>query len=337
MAPISDVRDISRIAYGFMASKALFAALNIDLFGRLADGPRALDELSAATGVTANRLRTLLEALSGLGLVVPEGGRYANAPASQRYLVREAPAYFGDYYRFQIERIIYPALEHLDAGLRGDRDNLAHASFEQMLSDEADAEAFSRAQHAGSLGPAMMLEKSLDLSGCRALLDVAGGSGAFSIILCRRYEGLSATIIDFPTVIESARRYVAAAGLEARIALVAGNALEIEWPADRDVVLMSYLLSAVAEDDIPRLLDRAWEALKPGGRLIVHDFMLDDDRAGPDLAALWFLQYLAFSPDGVSFSPANLTAPLAERGFTAIEQRELIHDITKVVLCRKPE
>ena len=100
---------------------------------------------------------------------------------------------------------------------------------------------------------------------------------------------------------------------------------------------MSFLFSAVGEDALSVLLEKAYGALPAGGTLIVHDFMLDDDRAGPDLAALWFLQYLAFSPDGVSFSPATLTAPLAERGFTAIEQRELIHDITKVVLCRKPE
>jgi 2-hydroxy-4-(methylsulfanyl)butanoate S-methyltransferase len=80
-APAVRRTDISTIAYGFMASQALFAALEIDLFSRLEDGPRRTDELAAATGVAPNRLQTLLHALAGLGLLVAEERGYANAPA----------------------------------------------------------------------------------------------------------------------------------------------------------------------------------------------------------------------------------------------------------------
>ncbi len=71
-AAVTRRRDLSDIAYGFMASKALFAALELDLFTHLADGPRTPAELSAATGVDPNRLQTLLHALAGLGLVVAD-------------------------------------------------------------------------------------------------------------------------------------------------------------------------------------------------------------------------------------------------------------------------
>ncbi|HUF93973.1 MAG TPA: methyltransferase dimerization domain-containing protein, partial [Candidatus Limnocylindria bacterium] len=111
---MSDVREISHIAYGFMGSKALFSALHLDLFGRLAGDTKSFESLVEATGVAPNRLRTLLVALTSVGLVVRDGDGYRNAPASERYLVRGAPAYFGDYYRFQIDRQIYPALLHLD-------------------------------------------------------------------------------------------------------------------------------------------------------------------------------------------------------------------------------
>ena len=115
------------------------------------------------------------------------------------------------------------------------------------MSDPAEAEAFSRAQHAGSLGPALVLDKKIDLSGRRSLLDVAGGSGAFSIALGRRYPELHATILDFPNVVEVANRFIAEAGLEDRIATVGGDAIQSEWPPAQDVILMSYLLSAVGE------------------------------------------------------------------------------------------
>src|SRR5262245_58092339 len=100
-APLTDVREISRIAYGFMASKALFAALNADLFGHLADGPKRLEALADATGIAAKRLLALLTACVSLGLLEKTDEGYGNAPASAAYLVRDSPAYFGDYYRFQ--------------------------------------------------------------------------------------------------------------------------------------------------------------------------------------------------------------------------------------------
>lgn len=85
MEPLTDVRDISRIAYGFMASKALFAALNLDLFSRLVE-PRTLDALARESGIAVHRLKTLLATLTSLGLVVRDDAGFHNSPASRRYL-----------------------------------------------------------------------------------------------------------------------------------------------------------------------------------------------------------------------------------------------------------
>jgi hypothetical protein len=248
MEPLTDVREISRIAYGFIASKALFAALNLDVFGVLSrDGKTCADTASAA-GIAESRMATLLAALINAGLVQQDGETFKNAPASERYLARGARAYFGDYYRFQIDRQMYTALTHLEPVLRGDAgEGLDFQAKSDSMSDPAEAEAFSRAQHAGSLGPAPVLDKKIDLSGRRSLLDVAGGSGAFSIALCRRYPELHATILDLPNVVEVANRFIAEAELEDRIATVGGNAIQSEWPPAQDVILMSYLLSAVGE------------------------------------------------------------------------------------------
>jgi 2-hydroxy-4-(methylsulfanyl)butanoate S-methyltransferase len=333
--PLTDVRDISRIAYGFMASKALFAALNLDLFSMLTE-PRTLDDLVTESGLAAHRLKTLLATLTSLGLIVRDGAGFYNSPASGRYLARSGRAYFGDYYRLQIDRQIYPSLEHLDAGLAGDAGSLTFGSDAELMRDPDEAEAFSLAQHAGSLGPALEFARTVDLSGSRTLLDVAGGSGAFSIALCHRYPELAATIIDFPNVIEVARRYVAEAGLSGRIALMGGDALDIEWPASKDIVLLSYLLSAVRERDIPTLIEHSFNALRPGGRLIIHDFMLDDDEQGPALAAQWFLTNLAYQPDAASFSAKTLVDLSVRRGFVNASAQVLIPQITKAVICERP-
>jgi len=325
--------DISSIAYGFMASQALFTALEIGLFSHLAAGPRTVDELTGVSGVAPNRLRTLLHALVGLGLIVADGRGYANAPACDRYLVRGAAGDFGEYFRLQIAQQIYPALRHLAAGMLGT--GSAFDTFSDLLSRPYEARIFTSAQHAGSLTAARALADRVPVGDAGTLLDVGGGSGAFAIALCARNPKLRATVLDFPAVIDVAREYRDAAGLTRRMTLLGGDALHTPWPPDQDVVLMSYLLSAIGDGEIDVALDKAYACLRPGGLLVVHDFMLDDDEAGPALAALWFLQYIAYRADGVSFSGPSLATRLVDAGFAASEGDELIPEITKVILARK--
>jgi len=266
-----------------------------------------------------------------LGLLVKRDAAYANAPASQTYLVRTAPSYFGDYYRFQIDRQIYPAFARLGEALRGER-----AEFYRLMDDPDEAWSFSRGQHAGSLGPAAVLARALDFGGRRRLLDVAGGSGAFSITLCARYPDLRATIIDFPGVRTAAETFTRDAGLADRIAFVPGNALTTRWPDRQDVVLLSYLLSAVSVDDIEPLLARAREALAPGGMLVLHDFMVEDEGAGPPTAALWLVNALLIDPDVARLSPRLLETRARAQGFEDIRHVEVIPGITRALTAVRP-
>lgn len=334
---VTERRQLAGIAYGFMASKALFAALELDLFTLVADGPASPAELAAKTGVAENRMRTLLHALAALGLLVPTAAGYVDAPAAQRWLVRGAPGGVGEYYRLQVGRQIYPALTHLDAGLAGTGG--AFATLAGLLSSPEEARTFTDAQHAGSLGAARVLAGRLDadLAGATRLLDVGGGSGAFSIAFVERKPGLRATVLDLPEVVDVARTHRDAAGLADHIDLLAADAVRDPWPPDQDVVLLSYLLSAVADAEIDVVLGRALDCLRPGGLLVVHDFMLDDEEAappGPLPAALWFLQYVAYHPDTVSFSAAGLAARLRAHGFAPTPPEVLIPDITTVLRAR---
>ncbi len=183
MEAITDVRDISRIAYGFKAAKALFVAIQLDIFGRLSGAPKTLERLCEETGIAGNRLHTFLTALVSLGLLSKEGDDYANAPACDNYLVPGKPAYFGDYFRNQTDRQIFPAYCELESVIRGQTIRAAFGAYETLMNDANQAREFSRGQHMGSLGPANLLAKKEDLASRRGLLDVGGGSGAFTITL----------------------------------------------------------------------------------------------------------------------------------------------------------
>jgi hypothetical protein len=329
--PLRSVREISGLAYGFMASKVLFTALDLDVFTRLARGPRRLDDLAAEMRLAPGRLEIFLGACVTLGLLERPDGAYANAPASQAYLVRTAPSYFGDYYRYQIDRQIYPAFARLREALRGER-----ADFYRLMEDPDEAQSFSRGQHAGSLGPAAVLAKAVDLAGRRRLLDVGGGSGAFSITLCQRHPALRATIIDLPGVRATAETYTREAGVGDRVAFVPGNALGTPWPGEQDVVLLSYLLSAVSGRDIDPLLARAHAALVPGGMLVLHDFMVEDDGAGPPTAALWLVNALLIDPDVARLSPGFLADRARAQGFEDARDVEIIPGITRALIAVRP-
>ncbi len=338
MQPLESVRDISRIAYGFMSSQALFAALEIGVFTALQGEPSDVETLAARLDVRVEGLSTLMAVLRIEGLVsLVDDERFANSPAAERYLVRGAREDYSEYLRLQVGRQFYAMLPQAVAGLRGDKGAMAAEGQQGWLAEPGEAELFSRSQHAGSLGPAWQLAKRIDLEGRRSLLDVAGGSGAFSITLCAQNPDLRATILDFPTVVQIGRQFVDEAGMSDRIGFISGNALEVEWPHGQDLVLMSYLLGAVPGAHHEDLCARAWNATGPGGRVVIHDFMLDDDRSGPLGSAQWFFCYLPTTLGAISFTGADVKVLLEEAGFVDVAVDDLIPTLTKVVSGVKGE
>jgi hypothetical protein len=335
--PIEDVREISAITYGFMASKALFAALEFDLFTHIARGAVSTSALASASGIAENRLVTLVATLKSLGLISEAEGRLINAPATARYLVAGAPGDFRDYVRFVNGEFGYESFRHFGAALRGERIFPDKGFYEGMIYTAGiGGERFSSAQHSGSLGPARMLAKRLDLKDRHKLLDVGGGSGAYSIAFCAANPHLQATILDFPETVDTAKRYVQEAGLSDRIAHLTGNAIKVEWPGGHDVVLMSYVWSAVGEADLAVLAKRAAAAMPPGGRVLIHDFVVDDERQGPPFAAWYLLGGMFDNPTAVCLTPAYVERVLRDAGFAIEGTETMLPGITMLTRASKP-
>ena len=121
-----------------------------------------------------------------------------------------------------------------------------------------------------------------------------------------------------------------------RIRYIPGNALEAQWPSQQDAILMSYLFSGISGEEVPRLVQNAFDCLAPGGSIMIHDFMVEDDRTGPPMAALWQLQHMAFTPDAKSVTPGWLVSQLDGVGFVEAKECEMIPGLTRLVHARKP-
>lgn len=134
---VEEVSEISAITYGFMASKALFAALEFDVFTHIASGAGSLPDLAKATGIAKNRLVTLLTALKSLGLIAERDGHFTNAPATARYLVAGAAGDFRDYVSLVNGAFGYESFRHLDAALRPAAEHCAGFRQSQHVADRS--------------------------------------------------------------------------------------------------------------------------------------------------------------------------------------------------------
>jgi predicted nicotinamide N-methyase len=328
------ISSVSAVAYGFMGSQALFAALELGLFTALAEEPCGLDVLAARLKAPSGPLSVLLTTCQALGLVTWDGAIYANSPTAQRFLVTTTRGYIGDYYVRQVSTLIYermPLVRTLLAGQPAESLDYAHT-----LATSHATEEFIRGQHAGSLGPATLLARTHDFSRSTRLLDLGGGSGAFAIEAVNRVPSLSATVLDLPQVVRVTERIVEEAGLASRIACVGGDLRTDPWPEGADVILLSYIVSCYAPETLDALLSRALDYLPAGGQLLVHDFALYPDRSGPRNTALFLFGQLTASAQTHAYTVDELAAAMRHAGYLDVTAQPFLPDLTFLVRGRKP-
>jgi SAM-dependent methyltransferase len=335
MITVTKAEQISNIAFGFMASKALFIALHCNIFSTLSKKPQTAKTLAEEVGVPENRITTICTALTSIGLLIRKDDLFSNSQGAETFLVKGAPNDFGDYLRLQIDRQMYGFMQQLESVFTDTMGLDDIDSYAKWMENKKEAHLYSESQHAGSLGPGRSLSRMIDFSSVDHLLDVAGGTGGFAIRLCEANPNLRVTILDFPNVVSLGHQKVKKAGFLDRINFIESNALDYNWPTDVGAVLMSYLYNGVPGDEIPKLVAQSYKVMKPGGLYVVHDFMVEEDLSGPHLAALWQLQHLAFTPAAKSITSSWVSSLLADAGFSEININELIPGMTKVVWGRK--
>ena len=335
--------DVDSVAYGFMASQALFTGLEVGVFEAIAaagEGGLALAGLQKQCKMDAPRLQTLLTSLVSIkSLLRAADGTYTLSPNTAAYLVQSSRAYYGDYLRYQMGRQFYHRMGALpDVMLTGEA-----PSYASWFSDPEVAATYTEAQHNGSVATAKYLvKKKLGIDGVSTMLDVGGGSGAFSYVFVEKTPGLKSTVLELPEVCRTGEGIKAkqSADVQGRVEFKELDATSPNWPVDDgvyDIVLMSYISGSVPEAIIAKLYANAYKALKPGGRLLVHDFMVNDSLDGPALGALWALQHVTVNADGLGLCPAEVIGRMGSAGFdaTKCETMEMIHGMTKVIVAHK--
>ncbi|HEY7261140.1 MAG TPA: methyltransferase [Trebonia sp.] len=182
------------------------------------------------------------------------------------------------------------------------------------------ARAFTRGMHSLSVGPALAWPEVIDLAGYERMLDVGGGSGAHAIGAVTRWPHLRAFVLDVAPVCDVASEFIAAQGLQDSIETRSGDIFEDPFPK-ADLHFYSNIYHDWSREKGAFLTRKSFESLPAGGRIVVHEMLLDDDKAGPLTATGYNIGMLLWSVDGLQYSGRELAAMLAEAGFREIQTK----------------
>lgn len=307
--------DLNRIMRSFQESRLLLSAVELDVFSAVGDG--------ATAAQTATRLKTnpratetFLNALVAIGALTKDGATFRNTPDTAKYLVAGSP----DDARAALLHTVHgwTAWSTLTDAIRA---GTAVATPGVEASDEKWTASFIAAMHRNASTAAHALAGTLDARQVRRMLDVGGGSGAYSIAFAQAHPGLRAEVLDLPPVLRIAQRHIAEAGLAARVTTRAGDLTRDDFGRDYDLILLSAICHMLDEVQNRDLFRRAYLALAPGGRLVVRDFILDEDKTAPRGAALFAVHMLVQTRGGSTYSESEYRAWLNAAGFENIERR----------------
>ena len=316
--PQTDPLEIYRYRDGLYAVDLLTAAVcELDFFTWLAGNPSDLAGICRGLAVKERPADVMLTLFAAEGFVhAGADGIFHITPLAREHLTSTSPFFLGPDYASLKER---PVVRDFVKILRTDRP-ANWGSYKDtkewtqaMLTDEF-ATSFTAAMDCRGfyLGPA--LAKAIDLRGRRRLLDIAGGSGIYACALVAEHPELQATVFERPPVDAIARRLIVKRGFDARVAVAAGDMFAEPLPRGFDTHLYSNVLHDWDVDKVRVLLRASFDALAPGGMLVVHDAHLNATKTGP-LPVAKYSALLVSVTEGRCYSTREMETLLGEAGF----------------------
>jgi precorrin-6B methylase 2 len=306
---------------------ALHAAVKLDLFTRLGDGAATAPELAGKAGCSERGLTMLLNALTAMGLLAREGEAYRSTAAAIAYLSKGSDHYLG--HIIQHHAHLMQSWAQLDEAVRTGKPVRSRASW----ADETVREAFLMGMYNVAMANAPQVAAQLDLSGCEALIDLGGGPGTYAIHFCLANPGLRATVYDLPTTRPFAEKTIARHDVGDRVQFEAGDFVEKPIDGLYDVAWLSQILHAEGSEECQRIVDKAASVLRPGGRLFVHEFLLDDTMDSPEHPALFSLNMLIGTAYGQSYSTGQIEAMLERAGLRDVRRLDFKGPNASGIVC----
>ena len=323
------LRDLDEITSGYQRSQILFSALNAGIFPLLEE-PRTAQEVADALGGWSPRgVRMLLDSLVALELVSKTDGRYRNGAMASSCLVPGAPT-------DQTHIIKHKAFGWETWGKLQDAvrtGSPVQADRPEQSSEELRAFICGMADIAKHSARAMLEE--LDVSPYRRMLDVGGGPGTYAIAFLEANPDMQATVLDLPDVLPIGREHAASTTVADRLTFTAGDMTADSFGSGYDLILLSNIIHSYGSEMNRELVRKSYDALEPGGLLIIKDFLVSDDRTGPPFGLIFALNMLIHTEAGDTYTTAEVCHWTDAAGFGPGRLLDLTPQ-TRLWLAEKP-
>ncbi|MBL8827638.1 MAG: methyltransferase domain-containing protein [Planctomycetaceae bacterium] len=335
LPPSADPAPIFELFRGAHGTELLTAAVvEFDLFNQLARQPRSFDELRAVLGLAPRPATVLITALRAMQLLALDAaGRLTLTPLAEQHLTRESPWDVSGYLGLAGDS---PGVQAMIARLKTNRPAgqdkpdegtafIFRAGVDSAMEREASARHLTLSLAGRARNVAPVLAARYPLADARRLLDIGGGSGLYTIAYLQRYPQLRAVIWDRPEVLKVAQELSVEHGVSDRVELVAGDMFVDHVPVDCDVHLLSNILHDWDVPECRRLVERSAQSLPQGGRLLIHDVLLNDEHDGPLPIALYSASLFSLT-EGRAYSYAEYRDWLVAAGLRVEPPRStLVH------------
>lgn len=308
---------IMQLGFGYWGSKTLLSAVELGLFTELAKGPLALEAVQTRLSLHERGARDFLDALTALGMLKREQGLYSNTPATELYLDRAKPTYVGGMLEMMSARL-YRFWGNLTEGLKtGMPQNEAKQGgglFDTLYSDPKRLEQFLSAMTGLSLGIARAIAQKFPWSQYHTFVDVGAAQGGLPVVLAQTHPHLKGTGADLPIVGPIFEQYVASYGLQDRLRFASLDFFQEPLPK-ADVIVMGHILHDWDLETKKMLIGKAYDALPPGGALLLFEAIIDDDRKQNAFGLLMSLNMLIETPGGFDYTGADGQSWMRDAGF----------------------
>jgi hypothetical protein len=278
-------KTLNDMNWDYRAARVLQIANEIDIFTTLSDKEMPQDVLCQKCHTKPDITEKLLIACTAMGLLEKHGYQYKNTELSKTYLVRGQKLYQGDI-------IAHSATTWNFWNNLKDEIRIETATKDDIKNEHRN---FVMGMHNITVaGRAEAFIDHIDLSGRRKLLDVGGGPGTYSIAACRRFPKLKAVVFDLPETIAIAKEVIARERMRDRVTTQEGSWKTDPFGEGNDVVLLSNILHGPGSKAEMKL-KKAYDSMIHGGLLLVQDFLLNDEKTGPLIPALFNIMVGAYS------------------------------------------
>lgn len=308
MSEREEMIAILQKAHAFWETRILLTAAELNIFSPLLDKPKTAAQVAKELSSNGRGTEALLNALTAIGLLVKEKGKFRVKPGFERFLSSSS------------SETVLPLILHM-ADLWKSWSNLTDIvlkgkeSGKRRQRDEASLTAFIGAMHTigGLMAPGVV--SKLDLASHKNFIDVGGGSGVYTIAVLKAAPHIRATIFDLPPVIELARQKVAEENLTGRVKFVKGDFYRDALPDGHDLALVSAIIHQNSPQQNVELFRKIFDALVPGGTIVIRDYVMTDDHTQPAQGAFFAINMFVNTPGGGTYSFEEIKEALEKAGF----------------------